>query len=183
MKQTIVLGLLGLLGTAACGGKAAQPAPSNVPTAPAVAPVELRLDGAIWTVTADGATVAPDGEYGVTVSTPAFALDVMPWPHSDAFVRTRTDHVAGLRESDPSLELLHDVDQGEGNFQVVVRTKGQLDGTVLVPGSPDDAMCGFKLDASADWRPALAACLSLTQPVDASDGDPEMGEGDLESGY
>jgi hypothetical protein len=163
--------LVSLIAAAGCGNKA-RPAPTTPAggagaTGGAAASTVVALDGVPWTLAVAG-TVSADEDYGQKVTAPGFELGVMGWPRSEAFVQTAAEHLDGMRESAPGLQVLHQVDGGEYAFEVVVDTGSVVDGTVLVPepDGGDGAMCGFKLERGADWHPALAACRSLTRAGD-----------------
>lgn len=155
-----------LVALGACGG-AQAPSPQT-PVAPVVTAPAPRLDvalgGARWTVAVRDATVAAAGDEA-TVTAPGFTLRLLTWPKSDAFFRTATEHLAGLRGRDPGLAVVLEVDHGPGDWQVVAQTAGKLDGAVLVPGGGDDAMCTFELAEGGDWRAAVDACLTLTESM------------------
>lgn len=153
---------------AACGSKASPVAPSSSGPGGA-APVaagstSFELAGAAWTIAVDGIVTA-DGEYDQKITTLAFELSVMPWPRADAFVQTSGEELDGTRRDDPSAKVLHQADNGEYAFELVLETAGKIDGSVLVadPEGGDGAMCGFELAPGSDWHAALAACASLTR--------------------
>jgi hypothetical protein len=163
MKRTLFV----LAFAAACGGKSAPApqAPSNTaastePAATEYPPAAVLLGSDSWYVDAGDAHLTND-ENGATLETAAFKLTLTAWPQSDAFVRTAQQHLEALRDGGEEVEVLEQTDGGAGNFVVVARYKGHIDGTVLVPGGTDDAMCGFELPLGADYKPALAACMSL----------------------
>lgn len=157
-----------VLALGACGGGGAAPgvrkptAPVDVTPAPRM---DVTLGAAKWTIAVRGATLTPDGQHATKVTAPAFTLHLTAWPRSEAFVRSLTDHLAALREKDPDLQVLHEIDHGDGDFQAVVKTAGALTGAVLVPGMSEDAMCSFDLATETGWRAAIDACLTLTQSM------------------
>lgn len=164
MKQlTISLSFAALV--AACGG--ARPAPQTVAnsggTAPAVADeLVVELDGQRWKLAAAGGTVEPDGEYRYRVVTAGYTLDIGGWPDSDAFVQTLEEHLVGYREKG-AFEVVHQADNGRGNFEAIIKSGGKVDVTVLIRPEPgmDGAMCGASLADGSDWQAAADACRSL----------------------
>lgn len=163
LRDLAIVVALGACGGGGAGGAPAPRAPKPVDVAPAPR-LDVSLGSARWTIAVRDGKVSTDRD-GATVVASAFTLQLSPWPKSEAFVRSMTEHIAALSTRDPNLEVLHELDRGDGDFQAVVRTGGGIDGVVLVPGTGDDCLCAFKLGADADWRAAMDACATLTESM------------------
>jgi hypothetical protein len=125
--------------------------------------VHFSVAGTPWSIRIEGATHT-EQEYVHQFATAGWTLDVMEWPDSTVFVQTLTDHLASARGEDPAVEVLVQEEAAGGGWAAVTRGGGAFHGAVLITGQLN-VMCSFDVPDSADWKPALAACRSVTNEI------------------